>query len=244
MLGAVTVKAENAQVNDPNKIVYLPYPLLPITEKLASYRSDTEQWVRRVQKLIRFDKALLEGGREPMAWTAPMTAVAGATFSAAQFNTNIRDNLNETAPAKASAASQVPVSTGANAIAMRTPTTARVDTNETTTSTTYVDLATPGPSVSVTSGTIALVWFAAEIANNTNNSLAKCSVEVSGASSVAVSDLWTLSMDGNAANNYSRGSMMHTFTGLTPGTNTFKMKYAVGSNTGSFKTREINVFPL
>lgn len=179
-----------------------------------------------------------------MAWTAPMTAVAGSTFTASQFNTNIRDNLNETAPAKATAASQVPVSTGANAIAMRVPATARVDANETTTSTSYVDLATPGPLVSVVSGTIALVWFAVEIANNTSNSLAKCSVEVSGASTVAVSDAWMLSMDGNAANNYSRGSMCHVFTGLAPGTNTFKLKYAVGSNTGSFKTREINVFPL
>lgn len=179
-----------------------------------------------------------------MAWTAPMTAVAGATFSAAQFNAHVRDNLNETAPAKATAASQVPVSTGANAIAMRSPATARVDVNESTTSTAYVNLATTGPSVSVASGTIALVWFAAEIANNTSNSLAKCSVEVSGASSVAVSDAWMLSMDGNAANNYSRGSMCHVFTGLTAGVNTFTMKYAVGSNTGSFKTREINVFPL
>lgn len=179
-----------------------------------------------------------------MAWTAPMTAVAGATFSAAQFNQHVRDNLNETAPAKATAASQVPVSTGANAIAMRVPATARVDANETTTSTSYVNLATTGPVINAATGTIALVWFACEIANNTSNSLAKCTVEVSGASSVAANDAWMLSMDGNAANNYSRGSMMHTFTGLTPGTNTFTMKYAVGSNTGSFKTREINVFPL
>ncbi len=179
-----------------------------------------------------------------MAWTAPMTAVAGATFSAAQFNQHVRDNLNETAPAKATAASQVPVSTGANAIAMRSPVTARVDVNESTTSTSYVNLATTGPTVTVSTGTIALVWYAVEIANNTSNSLAKCSVEVSGASSVTASDAWMLSMDGNAANNYSRGSMCHTFTGLTSGNNTFTLKYAVGSNTGSFKNREINIFPL
>lgn len=179
-----------------------------------------------------------------MAWTAPMTAVAGATFSAAQFNLNVRDNLNETAPAKATAASQLFVSTGPNAIAARVPSTARVNTAESTTSTTYVDLTTPGPSISVVTGTIAIVLFACEIANNTNNSLAKCSVAVSGASSVAVSDSWTLSMDGNAANNFSRAAMAHVFTGLTAGTNTFKMQYAVGSNTGTFKNREINVIPL
>lgn len=173
-----------------------------------------------------------------------MTAVAGATFSAAQFNQHVRDNLNETAPAKATAASQVPVSTGANAIAMRSPTSAAVAANETTTSTSYTDLATPGPVVTVTTGTIAIVWFAADIANNTSNSLAKCTVAVSGASTVAASDAWMLSLDGNAANNYSRPSMCHVFTGLTAGSNTFTMKYAVGSNTGSFRTRELNVFPL
>ena len=141
-----------------------------------------------------------------MAWTAPRTAVAGATFSAAQFNANVRDNLNETAPAKATAASQLFVSTGPNAIAARVPSTARVDTAESTSSTSYVDLATPGP--------------------------------------LLASDAWALSMDGNAANNFSRASMAHVFTGLTAGNNTFRMQYAVGSNTGTFKNREINVIPL
>lgn len=179
-----------------------------------------------------------------MTWSAPMTAVAGATFTAAQFNQYVRDNLNETAPAKATAASQLFVSTGANAIATRTPATARVDTSQSTASTSYVDLTTPGPSLTATTGTIAIIMFACEIANNTNNSLAKCSVAVSGSSTVAASDNWTLSMDGNAANNFSRGSMVHIFTGLTAGSNTFKMVYAVGSNTGTFKNREINIIPL
>ena len=170
-----------------------------------------------------------------MAWTAPMTAVAGANFTAAEFNGNVRDNLNETAPAKATAASQLFVSTGPNTIAARVPSTARVNTAETTTSTAYVDLATPGPSITVVTGTIAIVLFACEMADNVVNSLTKCSVQVSGASSVAVSDSWMLSMDGNAAN---------IFTGLTPGSNTFKMMYAVGSNTGTFKTRELAVIPL
>ena len=179
-----------------------------------------------------------------MAWTAPMTAVAGRVFTAAQFNQHLRDNLNETAPAKASAASQLFVSTGPNAIAARVPSTARINTAETTASSTYVDLATAGPSISVVTGTIAIVLFACEMADNVVNSLTKCSVQVSGASSVAASDSWMLSMDGNATNNFSRGAMTHVFTGLTAGTNTFMMKYAVGSNTGTFKTREINVIPL
>jgi hypothetical protein len=179
-----------------------------------------------------------------MAWTAPMTAVAGATFTAAAFNIHVRDNLNETAPAKATASSQVPVSSGPNAIAMRSPTAASVSTLEQTSSTAWTDLTTVGPRVTVQTGTIALVWWACDMANNVSNSLSKSSVAVSGASTVAASDAWMLSLDGNQAGNFSRCSMAHVFTGLTPGLNTFTMRYGVGSNQGSFRTREINVFPL
>lgn len=173
-----------------------------------------------------------------------MTAVAGATFTAAQFNQYIRDNLNAVCTALATAASQIPVSTGANAIAMRTPDTASVATSQTTTSVTYTDLTTPGPAITATTGTIAIVLFSAGIANNTSNSLTVCSVAVSGASSLAASDAWATYLDGNAANNFSRVGVAHVFTGLTQGSNTFTMKYRVGSNTGSFQNREINVIPL
>lgn len=179
-----------------------------------------------------------------MAWTAPMTAVAGAIFSAAQFNSNVRDNLNETAPAKATAASQIPVSTGANAITMRTPTTARVDTLQSTAVTTYTDLATVGPAVTVSTGTIALVWFSAAIANSVDNSQSNASVAVSGASSVAANDNWRLMTDGITAGNYVRYGQFHAFTGLTAGSNTFTMKYRAGSNTASYQLREILVLPL
>lgn len=179
-----------------------------------------------------------------MAWTAPMTAVANSTFTAAQFNANVRDNLNETAPAKATAASQIPVSTGINAITMRSPTSARVDTTQSTTSTSYTNLATPGPAVTVETGPMALVWFAAKISNDTSNSLTKCSVAVTGATSISANDQWMLSTDGHTGDNFNRHSMAHLFTGLTPGNNTFTIRYAVGSNTGSFRLREILVLPL
>lgn len=173
-----------------------------------------------------------------------MTAVAGATFTAAQFNQYVRDNLNQTAPALATTASQLFVSTGANAIATRTPSQASVTTTQTTTSSTYTDLATVGPAVTVTCGTIAIVLWAAAMANNVSNSETACSVAVSGASSVAASDTWQASADGNAASNYSRTSSFHVFTGLTAGSNTFTMKYRRGSNTASFQWREIAVIPL
>jgi len=174
-----------------------------------------------------------------------MTAVAGATFTAAQFNQYVRDNLNETAPAKATAASQLFVSTAANAIATRTPATSAVATNQTTTSTSYADLSTVGPQISVSTGTIALVWFAAAQAHSANDNETACSVAVSGASTVAASNVWQHSTDGVTLGNYVRGSSFHAFTGLTAGTNTFTMKYRVGaSGTGSFQNREMMVLPL
>lgn len=180
-----------------------------------------------------------------MTWTAPMTAVAGATFSASQFNQYVRDNLNETAPAKATAASQLFVSTGPNAIATRVPAQASVATTETTTSSAYTDLTTAGPKLTVDTGTIAFVWFAASHAHSTDNSETACSVAVSGASTVAASNAWEHSVDGIAAGNFVRGASFHIFTGLTAGTNTFTVRYRLGvSGTASFRDREIAVLPL
>jgi hypothetical protein len=56
-----------------------------------------------------------------VTWSAPMTAVANSTFTAAQFNQYVRDNLNETAPAKATSAGSYFVADGVNSIAERTP---------------------------------------------------------------------------------------------------------------------------
>jgi hypothetical protein len=173
-----------------------------------------------------------------------MTAVAGATFTAAQFNQYIRDNLNAVCTALATTASQIPVSTGANAIAMRTPATATVTTTQTTTTTSYTDLATVGPAITATTGTIAIVLYAAGMANDVTDALTACSVAVSGASSVAANDQWGIWVDGVDANNFSRVGAAHVFTGLTAGSNTFTMKYKAGSNTASFQFREINVVPL
>lgn len=56
-----------------------------------------------------------------MAWTSPMTAVANTEFTAVQFNTHIRDNLLETAPAKAVNPGSYFAVSGTNSIAERTP---------------------------------------------------------------------------------------------------------------------------
>jgi hypothetical protein len=175
-----------------------------------------------------------------MAWSAPMTAVAGATFSAAQFNQYVRDNLNETAPAKATGAGQIFVSTGANIIAARAPAAAVVVTSQGTASTSYVDLGSVGPAVTLTTGTQAFVWFGALISNSGANS-SRMSAAVSGSSSVAANDQWAAINVGTSANRFFSA---HLFTGLIAGSNTFTAKYDGSAGTATFANRELMVYPL
>jgi hypothetical protein len=51
-----------------------------------------------------------------VSWTAPQTFVTGTILTASALNTNLRDNLLETAPAKVTTAGDLVVGTGANAI--------------------------------------------------------------------------------------------------------------------------------
>lgn len=178
-----------------------------------------------------------------MAWTTPATAVANATLPAATWNATVRDNLNATAVALASTASQYFVATGVNALAPRLLQTATVATSQTTASSSYVDLATVGPTVTVTTGTIAVAFFCAAVSNSGTSSATDVSVAVSGATSVAASDAWRTVLDGVAGGNVNRSVGMHCFTGLIAGSNTFTMKYKTGSGTGTFANRELIVFP-
>jgi hypothetical protein len=85
--------------------------------------------------------------------------------------------------------------------------------------------------------------------NNTANTLAACSIAVSGATTTSASDTWMLSFDGHSAgssspDNLAKRGVAHMFTGLTAGANTFKMVYRVGGGTGYFANRDITVMAL
>lgn len=187
-----------------------------------------------------------------MAWTAPLTAVASATFTAAQYNTHCRNNFLEMEPAKATGKinSQetfclMMTSTAApNQIVERSWAHHTVEASESTTSTSYTKLTTLGPSVTITTGTAALVWFGSHIENNTADAASFVSVEVSGASTVAASNEWCIEQDGHNAGNAVRRSMFKHFTGLTAGSNRFTMQYKVGSNTGTFNYRHMAVWAM
>lgn len=119
-----------------------------------------------------------------------------------------------------------------------------VATNESTTSTSYTDLATSGPSVTLTTGSVALVILSAQIFNNTAGKFSFMSCAVSGATTDAADDDDALFFESSAANDQMGASRARLYTGLTPGSNTFTAKYRVDAGTGSFLRRSLIVIPF
>ena len=160
-----------------------------------------------------------------MSWTAPRTWVTGEIVTAAIMNTHIRDN-------------QVDLDRRTS------PTEATVNTGQSTSSTSYTDLATAGPAVTVTIGATgkALVAIYTSAANTTNN-YALASYAVSGATTVAASDLSSV-QHGNSIAIRAGATLLQT--GLSAGSNTFTMKYRkdAGAGTADFTGRRILVTPL
>jgi hypothetical protein len=179
-----------------------------------------------------------------MAWTTPITAVANAAFTAAQFNASVRDNLLTTAPAVATTAGGIFVATAANAIAQRIIGNAFTAATETTTNTSYVDLTTTGPQVTSTTGTQAIVIFSAHMWNDTAGSRSYMSFAVSGASTVSAGDAVSYAHDISSAGRIIGASRVIMQTGLTSGSNTFTAKYRVGANTGTWAQRNMIIIPL
>lgn len=178
-----------------------------------------------------------------MAWTAPMTAVANSTFTAAQFNLHVRDNLLQTAPAKATTAGRIFVTSGVNTISEREITSDTVSTAQTTTSTSYTDLTTLGPQHTVATGVAALVFWGANTTNTVANEASLMSVAVSGATTIAASDGYALCVRGPVSPSTNSAAQFRLFA-LTPGNNTFTCKYRTQSGTATFTERRLTVIAL
>jgi hypothetical protein len=183
-----------------------------------------------------------------MAWTAPLTAVANTALTAAQWNASVRDNLLMTAPALATTAGQLWVSTGANAGAVRTPTINIVAAQESFTPTpgVFSDITggTVGPTVGpIVTGTKAIVMYGAFLSNG---SVARSlmSYAVSGSSTIAATTTNCYAANASVASEFNRGFSIDMPT-LTAGTNTFTAKYSTGTG-GVFNAlnRTLIVFPL
>ena len=108
-----------------------------------------------------------------------------------------------------------------------------VFTDETTSSTTFADLATVGPSVTVTVGKSGLlkVDYGALCWNNTLGAYCFMSVSLSGANTVTASgDDRTAVLMATVANGPQVSvARSHLFTGLTPGVTTAKCVYRTNS---------------
>lgn len=124
---------------------------------------------------------------------------------------------------------------------------AYVSTSQTTTSTSYTDLSTAGPAVTTTIGSsgMALVTVSANLQNNTQASRSYMGFAVSGATTQAAADSYSIAI-GIAAGVANMGHFAGSFlvAGLTPGSNTFTAKYRVSATTGTFADRRISVIPL
>lgn len=158
-----------------------------------------------------------------MTWTVPRTWVAGEVPTAAQMNAHIADNLNAS-----------------------TWIMSEVQTSQTTTSTTFADLTTVGPTLSgFNIDTQVTVMVGAQVSNNTVGQHAIMSYVVrNGADSadvIAASDTWMFeSKEEVTANLICAGGFMSRQTAsLSTGQYVLKAKYRVTGGTGTFLRRWI-----
>lgn len=181
-----------------------------------------------------------------MAYSTPLTAVANATLTAAQWNASVRDNILETAPAKFTAAGRIFVSTGTNAGAERAIESNTVATFQTSASTSYGALATAGPAVTLTTGVRAITIITTGCTNTSsgNGVHTLAAIAISGATTSAADDTRAASMESGVADIGARVTAVHMYTTLTGGSNTFTLQYRVISGTGGWDNRHIVVIGL
>jgi len=136
---------------------------------------------------------------------------------------------------------------GSNVIAFADAVQDHVATEETSASTSYTDLATSGPAVTVAiaAGEKCLIYIDCGSFLDTSpaGARARMSFAVSGAETIAASD--TDSVFNSIAADYVMGSRFTLFTATTGGNYTFTAKYKVaGAVTGTWSSRRILAIPL
>ena len=186
-----------------------------------------------------------------------MTAVSGGRLTASQFNRYVRDNLNETAPAKVTTRNQYIVPGGLNSLDTRRA------VSSFNTNTLGIDPASAArwvagdnlPWVAAYTGKAALVLLGSWCSNEGANVASGVSFVVSGATNIPIaltstSDGWrSLLVDGlkgtTGTDNAIRLSVFTLVENLNPGTNVFTMVYRQHT-TGKcwYENREIIVIPF
>ncbi len=203
-----------------------------------------------------------------MAWTAPKTFVTDAILTAAELNTHLRDNLNETCPRTAAAAGDLVYADGANSMGSRVSignagallastgtapvwrvpaTDENLTETASATSTSFVDLATIGftadVQVTAVTGAQALVLISAKVENDTAGGVTFVGYRVSGATTQTAIEANSLQYESSNANDRARITTHH-LTGLTAGTNTFTCQAKVSAGTATISQVRLAVIPF
>lgn len=121
----------------------------------------------------------------------------------------------------------------------------QVTTDQATASTSYTDLTTSGPAVTVTVGANGLLLVGVG-ANTNNNGTGEdyMSFAMSGANTLAASDQYAYEAVSFVAGAKNAGSREFLFTGLTAGSTTITAKYRTNTSTGNWHNRQIWAIPL
>jgi hypothetical protein len=125
--------------------------------------------------------------------------------------------------------------------------TATVATLESTAygATTYGDLATPGPAVTIVTGAAALVTITCQAYSTTNADRNYIGFAISGATTRVAVDTQALHIQTHTVAWPFQISAVYVATALTPGSNTFTLKYRQnGASVGNYSNRSITVIPL
>lgn len=118
-----------------------------------------------------------------------------------------------------------------------------VATAQTTTSIAYTNLTTVGPTVTLTSvGTKALIIFAARLRNLSAAAGSGCTVAISGATTLAAADANGAAWSDFVNADYDDEKAQFMYATITPGSNTYQMKYRASAGTARFSTRRLLVF--
>jgi hypothetical protein len=117
-----------------------------------------------------------------------------------------------------------------------------VAASETSASMAYTDLATVGPSVTLATGAQVRVDIYAYHANGTINNATRTGFAVSGATTIAATDTMGLKIVSYQVGVEGSGGASFLVP-VTPGVNTFTLKYRVEGGTGTWHDRRIAVSP-
>lgn len=126
------------------------------------------------------------------------------------------------------------------------PTTAYVATSESLNTAGYSQLATTTDKVTVIVGStgLALVSLNVQSLCTQANAQAYTSVALSGANTVAASDIYAIIFEAYANNAFSQQGISFLLTGLAQGSTIFEMQYKASGNFATWNNRRISVVPL